>query len=296
MKKFYKRVGISIGILVALGIVLVLIGWASGAHGVIAFTKNGGFKILEKDERYQYDNIALEAFDTIDIDVDNANIVIEENTDGRYGISIDVPGDESTFKWSDKDGKLQINDSGSDIRFTLQLFSWETRGEGDIIIYVPEGTDWGDIKIVNNVGNITLKDLKKVDNLNVKAEVGDVDIIYGEYSSMEFDAAVGDIDMKNTTVTEKLTIKADVGDINIEGTLKCDTDIDSDVGDVEVTLKEDALYTYNFETNIGDVDASAFGIGHSSGKTEINGTEDGDGEKYVIDIKTDVGDITVERK
>ena len=60
-------------------------------------------------------------------------------TDGRYGISIDVPGDESTFKWSDKDGKLQINDSGSDIRFTLQLFSWETRGEGDIIIYVPEG-------------------------------------------------------------------------------------------------------------------------------------------------------------
>lgn len=288
MKKFYKITGILMGIVAVVGLILCIVGVALGAKGAITFSLDNGFRIVDKTDIWKYEDMDMEAFSSINIDSNVADIKIVKSTD-NYGVSCRLNGQEEDFNVEVKDGTLYISDKSEDMTVTFNIFNFNI-GDSDVItVYVPDDVVLENIKIDGNVGDIDIGGIQGAKELHITNDTGDVDIVGGTFETLDINTDVGDITAERVTVTKEMSVMSDVGDIELDGEFRCDGNIQSRVGDVDLnTSVSKEEYNYNLSASIGDIDV--FGKEYDGSGAVENSTS----AKYKLTITTDVGDIDVE--
>lgn len=175
-----------------------------------------------------------------------------------------------------EDGRLTVDLKG-DSFFKFFQFPWNNYS---IKVYVPEDI-LEKLVIDSSVGDIRIEDLGAKE-LHVKTDVSDVEL--------------------KGVRAEKLQVSSSVGDIRIEdshGKLEAD----NDVGNIRIRARA-ITGDMNVKTNVGDIiletsdseEASIFGSSDIGSISIFNGKETKyliEDAKYIIDLKTNVGDIKV---
>ena len=114
-------------------------------------------------------------------------------------------------------------------------------------------------------------------DLTAQVDVGDLLLKDITLSNLDISADVGDLDITNVT-TENCTIQADVGDVNLKDIEMKTGTIDANVGDIEI--KDIDFTSLEIMADLGDVDV-----------LDVTSLED-----YRIDLETDLGDVSVDKK
>lgn len=139
-------------------------------------------------------------------------------------------------------------------------------------------------KKVNNSGITAEVHLPKSYSKELKVDVGvgDVFIEGYEFSKLTGNMGVGEVLIKD--VKAPMDIKAGVGDVKVElSQLAGDVTIKNGTGDVSLTMPDNAEFSLNAKKGVGDV------------KNSFGSSKVGSG-KYQVDLKTGVGDVTVNKK
>ena len=288
MKRFYKIMGNWAGIFAGLGLILCIVGAVTGARGIIIFTKDKGFEIINNEEQYKYENMDLALFSNIKIDTHIATVRIKNSTDGKYGVKCNSWNKENPILVDVIDETLSIKDNESNIKFSIDILSiFGKSHKNEIIVYVPSDKMLDTVIINSKVGDVRFDEIFGANNVDVTADVGEIRIESGTYGRVELSANVGDIRANDTCVTDNLVVTSDVGDVKLSGKFESDINITSNVGDVILhTSISESEYNYKISSDVGDIEW----FGAESHGT-IKGNTSG---KYNIYIKTNIGDIEVD--
>ena len=226
MKKFFAVTGIISGVFLVLGAALLGIGFLCGGKFTPIGLVNGHFVT---DYAYQQEYKEIEAFDTIEIDVDAENIeIISGDTYAiEYAVSTDV------FSCAVKDGILKIS-SQNTMKFNITLWS------GCYLkIYVPSDESLKyDADISNDAGSITISGVN-FDKLSVDCDAGAVRCKNVTAVTVNADLSAGDFEYKGTC-SGSFKSELDMGNAEISGFIDCDMDIRADMGSIYVT----SYYSY----------------------------------------------------
>lgn len=286
MKRFYKIIGRLAGIFAVAGIILCIIGAVFGAKGMlaIAYSKDDGFKLLDASDVWKYEDLNMEAFDSIHIDANTSEIKIVKSSSDQYGVKCNINGNKEDINIRVVNGTLYIEDENDSTVFT---FNFLNSDDSEIIVFVPDSTVLKNIYLNSAVGDVEIQDIAGANILEVTTDVGDVKVKGGNYERVSLNTNVGDVTTEKITITEAINVLSDVGDIELNGEFLCNIDLETRVGDTDIeTSVGEKEYNYNISTNLGDVDV----FGKSEG---VKAQREEDSAKYIITINSDVGDIEV---
>lgn len=166
--------------------------------------------------------VDLDAFDTIEVDTDVAELnLISGDT---YSISISA-SKKLVPEYEVSDGTLTI-------KHTTHVHNLIGTKKCKITVTVPEALDTIDIS--SAVGDVTLTDIE-ANEVTLSADVGDLNINSCNFQSVAIDANVGDTDLQNIVFTD-MEITSDVGEVDIStGDLNgYEIDLETDIGEVDV--------------------------------------------------------------
>lgn len=233
--------------------VITLITIGCVLFGVYRFT-NGNFVFSIGNANYSTEESAtLEAFERISVDAAVMDLIVKEGTD----YSLDYHATENlVMSYHVENGKLIISQKKK-----------------------------GSMNGINNaVMTLTVPAETQLERMDIKVDVGDVNVMDLDIVNMDVDLDVGDTTIERTTL-EKGVIDGDTGDVELKDSSFVNLDISSDVGDVKVHSSIDISgYSYDLKTDVGEVEVGAAEYGKKYFK---------DGEMGKIFIHGDVGDITV---
>lgn len=182
--------------------------------------------------------------------------------------------------------------------------------------YVENGTLYvkqkDDLKLKDHLGGntkmkitITIPDGVCLENIEVGADVGDVNIEGIKTSQFTCDADVGDIDVKNAELgIVKFT--ADVGDINIDSAIMADASVEASVGNID--MKEVKVQNADITADVGDVAVKVIGnrddynlkLNAGLGDVKVDGEhssshiENNTNGMYTFEVDGGVGNVRVD--
>lgn len=199
----------------------------------------------------------------------------DETSDSFSAISVDayvmgleiIPGKRTSLSFegsSELAPKYEVKDG---VLVITQSKPKQTAGNKKckVTLTVPSDVTFTSIDVRSNVGDIDISGIKGK-KLSLSANVGDIDMEDCEFEDIAIDADVGDIDADDCAFL-RLTIDASVGDVDVDGT--------PDLSD----------YTISLGTKVGEV--------HFDGKNhKRNYSQAGDSNRY-INISNSTGDISV---
>lgn len=210
-------------------------------------------------ERSSVELDELDAFDTIDIDVDLGDITIQAGD--RYGLELDWWGSGYELAYANEAGKLEI--WSREVGFGgLSADGWG----GEITVTVPYDQLLKELTVDSDLGDITIT--------QVDVETADMTLDLGSLSGDEL------------SVSRSLTVDADLGEVALSGNLTGETVITADLGSVLLMLDAPKdRYSYDLQVDLGDisVDGTKF-------QETVTG---GNGENY-IEVEASLGDITIQ--
>lgn len=200
----------------------------------------------------------LDAFCELSVDADMMDITIEKGKE--YSIAYHTT-QKNTPEYGVEDGVLTVTQKQQKIHIGITQNQSET-----MTITVPEG--------------VQLKDV------DITADVGDVDVRFINTENFNCTLNVGDLTAEDAELGESV-IDSDVGDITLKKVQTKNLEAVSDVGDVDVSL-------------IGKIEDYNVSLGADVGETKFNGEKVKKNSQismpdaeYLIDVSSDVGDIDV---
>ena len=174
-----------------------------------------------------------------------------------------------------------------------------------MVLYVPKGTKFGSVELIDDCGDIDL-DALCADNLIVDIDFGDLTISDLVVNSADIDMESGEVklgevetdtlgvtnsfgDVNLGTITaDKVNIKVDSGDCIMKDLSGNDIKLDLEFGEASLNLRE-AAKEYSCDVNV------------EFGEIIIDGKEYGtvyftesDGQKRYITINMDSGDVEIQ--
>ncbi len=248
-----------------------------------------GFEVVfginnKVDSRLFNENtINLEKFDNIDISSGLGNIIIEHGE--NYSLFYKLNPNEKIIK-SEVDGDTFY--FNTEYRFT-NYFRPRKNYDYKIVITVPKSVKLDKINIKNSIGdinmskipadeyyidtslgNIILKDVE-ANKVNVTASTGDIDISDISADEYYINNSLGDISLKNAKA-DNVTISASAGEITATNANIKNINASNDMGDIKL------------EGNFENADLKL-----STGDCEISGTV-----KNKAEIHNSMGDINID--
>lgn len=316
MKKFVKFCMIVALILVILGIVFVVGGFAAGASwialqnefyeegdyghgGFLSFLRNYDGEIIHGKKTVTCDRIAAsENIREIQVDINYGDVKIysaneagEKLDAGEILVEKRIREDLQTIDVQAESGVLSIREDGEPSYMNL---GWSDFG-GEIKIYLPEDISLDKVEIVNATGDLSIKKDLDIGSLLVELGVGDIqfDSNIQISDNMNISIGTGDIDLKDVICRGDIIVNTGVGDIDVQGEAAGNVDVESGTGDIDVFLKGDKdSYNYDITAEVGEV--SLNGKDHDGIGTEIKQENCPGGS--TITVLTGVGDIEVKVK
>ena len=274
----------------------------------------------EKSENYPVEITALDifgndkqdAFDSIDIDISNLDVILR--TGDEFGISINCKDEGPIIE---RVGTCLVIKDRSKAKF-IKIFDFNfnifNREKGFIEIIIPRDKKLNKIKSRLELGKFYLFALT-ADEMDVRTDMGSLELVSATAPKCKLGAVMGHISVKDSAFNE-LKVRSDTGAVNIKYTktdfLKISTDTGyislekTDAGNTE--LKSDTGYIKLYSGNAGSVSAKTdTGLIKFDG-TELNSLEAksdtgsisakliGVRENYKFDLKNNLGIITVDGK
>lgn len=211
---------------------------------------------FETSKNILSDNLSIEKFDSVDIDINVLNTKITVGED--YSVAYDCI-EELKPIIEVKNGVLTVSQKN------IKKFHFgDNRAE--MIITVPEKKTLSSLKVRQKVGEFNMKELNAED-CDIETNVGNIIIKNGNIGKAKFSADTGNIEIKNCEFT-------------------C-LDCDADVGNVEVSTGSSvADYKIDMNTDVGNVEVN--------GKRYKGGYHQNGSDKNHIDLQSDVGDVELE--
>ncbi|MDD6481838.1 MAG: DUF4097 family beta strand repeat-containing protein [Lachnospiraceae bacterium] len=219
-----------------------IVGWGVSFLSHLPFVssseKESAGQVIDKNR------IDLDAFDTIDVDTDVAELNLVSGD--TYSISISA-NKKLVPEYKVSDGTLTI-------KHTAHVRNLIGSKKCKITVTVPEALD--KIDISSDVGDVTLTDIE-ANEVTLTADVGDLNIDSCDFESVTIDANVGDADLQDIVFTN-MEITSDVGDVDISaGDLNgYEIDLKTDVGDVDVNDRDYHKNYYSEGTGTGRLSVS----------------------------------------
>lgn len=256
MKKAFKTIGKIALILFIIGVGLMGIAVLLGVHNR-SFTNNRFFNFIINPKLEKLEYTVVDEFDSIDLNVDVADIVIKEGEE--FAIEYEL---YEGSKYEVRNNTLYVDKyKGKQINIGLNMGTKDAY----LTIYIPKD--------------------KEINIKNIEVDMGDVKIINGsdwKINNINIDADMGDIEIEGK-VEGKIDIEADMGDVDIKGYLQCDISVGADMGDVDIcTYYKEEYYNYEIDVDMGEKNI------------EKNGGEMLEGDyRFDIEVECDMGDVTL---
>ncbi len=311
MKKWIKRILRIAGLLIVIGIIAAIVGFAvsgfdfSDISGNTYETRKAIFTTGKTIERIVMD------FGTTDItveytkDAENITITYEVKStkSGKALTKVTEKDENGTISFVEKtDWKGQINlFDFHEMKATVTLpenfaaaldFKTDT---GDIIIKgakvtsrVELSTDTGDIFIENSefsganidtdTGDVKIVNASFAEGCMIETDTGDAELNELNAKDISISTDTGEADLRNVSSEEKILIETDTGDVSLEGNINTpELYVETDTGDVD---GEDAT-----------VNSNAITINTTTGDLSLNLV--GAKSEYQLFINTRTGDTNV---
>lgn len=285
MNRFIKALLVIAAICVPVGIIFLGVGFVMGGKGIII---DDNFNVLTEREVYTYEKDGLKEFDSMDIDVKNAKVVVKKSRDDSYGIKvslekfgneeprIEVKGNCLYVKEAEKKGmffSFGLGSIGNNTYVEVYIPAKEYEdmhiksSNGSITVEGDEGVSFANTSLKSSNGAVSISEIKNTGSMYVKTSNGSITVRDSEFKGGEFKTSNG-----------KIT--------SIDNTFAKDADFKTSNGSIE------------FETD-GGVDAYRFDAKTSNGSIRVNGDKKGKdcewGTGFIdITVKTSNGSINIE--
>ncbi len=267
------------------GGILLIIGLANG--GKLLFNIDYRNKKVEtaKDLKIVTGEETVDSFSSIDLDVHAAEVRIVEG--GGYNVKYamyegDIP------RISVEDNKLTIktiNDGEGYVSFDLLGFAKQEEKTPYIEITVPAGTEFDDVRMKTNAGDINL-DGYVIDALDIEANAGSIDLKNMTIDSFDADVNCGGIDISSSEIGT-LTTKQNMGSLAVDDTRIYSADVDTDAGSVMMKLiGEEADYHIDV-----DVNAGSFQLNGETKDSSYNANSD---KEMSIEVDASAGSVMID--
>lgn len=289
MKKGLLRIA---AIAFAAGLLLAIAGWAMGGHTSMtvnlggrpitvgltgAYWHNGGWESAGTGGWDSLEERDLESFQNINIDVSLGDVDFVAADDFGVGLQWNT---EDELHYEVKNGTLRVWDD------KIPHFGMNP-GMGSsayVTVYFPAGTVFDRVEVVTGLGDAMLGEFETQD-LDVTADLGDVDLSNVAAGQAELNLSLGNLDAYGFTTEKKLTVTADLGNVLLDGDFRGKTEINADLGNVEVYTKLPARdYSYDLDADLGDVTVD---------DTKQKDHETHSGGDHTLTVDADLGNITV---
>lgn len=273
-------------ILIPLGILLMIAGILTGARRGITILSDGRL-VLNEAEQYHYENYDITGIKNIHLDFNNAKIVLQESSDSKFGVKINLPDSEQKPSVNISEDTLTIEDTSSGFHI-LWLFGSIFSTNNEVTVYVPKGTELKDISIDTSNGRIELI------NLNLE--------------SIKAETSNGAITGQNLNISDNASFKTSNGEINLSGSFHDTTNAVTKngkiIGDGSFFGKTSFKTSNGTITMENDIKRSECNISAetSNGNIRVNGTgmgknfQENNGASNSINLDTSNGSIAVDFK
>lgn len=223
------------GSMIVIGIVLAMIGFASGGKWFILLSDTGVH--IPNTQSLSTKSYELDAFTNIHLSNKHGDINILPSD--HYAIEVDS-FETTDVTYAVKDDTLTVEaKNAKDNAITIGFRSFNTP---TITIYVPRDAKLSSIEIDTSFGDISLEQLN-TQQLNLLVSLGDTafeNIVAGH---TEITQSFGDLTSRQFT-SGSLIVENEYSDIDIDGELNGKSTITSSFGDIDLTL-------LNKESNLG---------------------------------------------
>lgn len=273
MKKFLKRLGIISGILAALGVVFVGIGFARGGKDIVKSDLLNNRLVVEFDNWFNDDrnesmnNISSDSvikFDKDAYEIHSLNIKakygeIKINQWDEAGFGIENQAKRLDVKYEVLNGVLNISVSGK-----IGI----TDNSGKIILYIPK-EKLNSAEILVGAGELECNGMT-ADSLNIEVGTGEGKIAFGQFDKCDIDVGVGELDIENTTVNN-MNIDCGMGEVKAElNNSYSDFDYKLKVGAGEIELDSKKYIGLSEAVNISNNAGKTIDIDCGMGEVSIS--------------------------
>jgi len=267
-------------IVIIIGLILSIVGFATGASRTLFFDRTGvhisgsGISHITEMNLSQIRNVS------VDVGLSDVELVIS----GDFGI--ELYGSDIEWLWTLEEETLNISHS-KNTRMQIINLDFITSERNYVKIFLPEDAVLDIVDIKTSSGDIKINNFR-VDRLEVKSSFGDVDVnnitsnnLYVDLSSGRFTGA--------SINTGRFTFTSRFGDGRFQSVTADSLKADSSSGSMQFT--DCAFGEFNATSRFGSITTNGFAASKTnilanSGNVRING--DLSGETI---IHTDFGDI-----
>ena len=215
------------GSMIVIGIVLAIIGYASG--GKLSLSINNSGIHVPNEQSFVTNSYELDAFTSVNINIEHGDVEILPSD--SYSIEI------STFDTTDimhevKSGTLTVDAKNSkDNGINIGFSSFETP---TVKIYVPKDKKLSNIVLDSSFGDVNFENLN-YQQLKLIVRHGDLSMENIVAGHTEITQSFGDISLRQFSSTS-FVADSEHGDIDIDGELNGKSTFNSSFGDIDLDL------------------------------------------------------------
>ena len=276
--KTKKKIWIISFLCVGAGVILLILGMILGGLPGFYIDDQGlhSYADAAKKPAYVSGEKELAPFTSANIDLDYADLQIVPSD--TFKIEYCMEGRKKPVCTVDN-GMLTLKEADYKRVFSVDYFSFGSVfsdtdvPDSYVKLYVPKGTAFDSIQILNDDGDVQLAQLT-ADTLRIEADYGDVSLNGFEGTEIHAALADGSLSIKNSKA-DQIEIADDYGDITLKDT-ECNT-LDADLSDGDLTAGNLSCETADIENEYGDVSLRMAGVF----------------KDYSFDLTTEYGDIQI---
>lgn len=291
MTRIMKMTALVGAVLLALGVLLAVVGFALGGTRYLYQNENRfnllGWQLEAFDGPEGTDRAELDEFTSIRVEGKFLDFEMRPSDNGKNFIDITCTNGLPKPEYNVKDGMLTITSKWpyKDMKNGTNTYR--------ATVYYPSNAYFHSVSIDLSASDLTLSDFG-ADTLEIHSSASDVDIINAELTQFNLENAVGDVHIRNTAAekadlsldigsldgdnfdTSGLTVKVNMGDVDLTGTFREKTTVSVNMGEADLvpTLSPDLYYV----TTHGTMDTYTMGTPTAP---------------YVIDAHVNVGESHV---
>lgn len=281
MSKASRVIGITAGIMIALGIIVVIISVGLGARWTGSLYNE---KVMDFSQEYS-------GINSLNINVHYGKLTIVQ------GSSFKVEArnvSEQGFVCKNDNGTLVLNDNRGRFLglFDVNInFGWDDDTFGSTVtVTVPKDFNGDSIRLETGAGKIEASGLS-ANSINLTVGAGDMSINGISTQKLSLDAGVGHAGIENADV-QNADIQSGVGKIDFQGKIAGRSKVHSGVGEIEINLDGDySGYYYKVKTGVGHVNIDNHSFS-AAGDTSYGNAS----SPNSFDIDCGVGNISIQTK
>lgn len=186
------------------------------------------------------EEVKTEDFDTVNIELDMGEIVLEEGD--NYFVSYAFPEKIKPIIHVNNGALIITQNDG-------RVLNLEDFSDCKLVVTVPAGTELNSIDVSTDMGNIDINKIS-AQSVTVSSDMGEIAFQECDFVTLSADSDMGDIKMEDSTLTsadmessmgevkmvavtcDNLTVNVDMGDIKLEGEFN-HVNAKTDLGEVE---------------------------------------------------------------